>query len=64
MRYMHPKLDIYCVPVLLILGSLEKAVHLLGVLDVATELLPFRIIQKVIFSCILGSVDRVIAYHH
>ena len=53
-RGVHPKFDIYCVAALLSLGSLEKSVHLLGVLDVAIELLPPRIIQNCIVSCILG----------
>ena len=35
-RYLHPKLDIYCVTALLSLGILEKAVHILVLLDKAT----------------------------
>ena len=49
-RDLNPKLDLSCVTALLRLGSFEKAVHLLGVLDVATELIPPRLIQKVIGS--------------
>ena len=52
-RYLHIKLDIYGVPALLILGRLEKAVCILGVLDVTTELLQPRLIKKVVVSCIL-----------
>ena len=45
---LHPKLDIYCVPTLLILGSLEEVVHLLDIIDVAMDFLPPRLIHKVI----------------
>ena len=58
-RDIHPKLDLYCVHVLLILGSLEKAVHILGVLDVAMELIPPRLIKKAIVSYSYSSSQPV-----
>ena len=51
-RYLHPKLDIYCVTALLSLGILEKADHLLVLIDIATELLPPSLIQEGIVSYI------------
>ena len=53
-RDLHPKFDLYYVNVMIILGILDKLVHLLVILDVAAELLPPRLIHKVIASCIPG----------
>ena len=53
-RYLHPKLDVDYITMIISLGILERVVYLLGVLDLETELLLPRLIQKFIVSCILG----------
>ena len=64
MSNIHTKLDIYCVPLMLSLGSLEEAVHLISVLDVSTELLPSRLVYEVIITCLLVKLDWIIDPHH
>ena len=60
----HPKIDLPCIPFLLIIGSLEEAVHILSVINIEVELLPSRLVYKVIIICIIGKVYWIIAPHH
>ena len=55
-RNIHPKLDVYCIPFLLSLGSIEEAVHILSVPHISAELLTYRLVNEVIIMCILGKV--------
>ena len=45
---LHPKLDIHCIPLMFSLVSLEEAVHIISVILIAAELLPYRLIDEVI----------------
>ena len=63
-RNIYTKIDIKCIPLLLILGNLDAVVHIISVIHIAAELLPYRIVNKVIIMCILGKVYWVIAPHH
>ena len=48
---------------MLSLFILEEVVHSISVLHIAAELLPSRLVDEVIFLCILGKVYWVIAPH-
>ena len=63
MSNLHPKLYLHCITLMLIIGSLDYAVDLLSVLQIAAELLPSRLVNEVIIMCILGKVYWVIAPH-
>ena len=61
---LHPKLDLHCITLLLILDSLDEAVRILIVLHIAADLLPYRLINEVIIMCILYKVYWFIEPHH
>ena len=61
---LRPKLDLDYITSPISLDSLEEAVHLLSVLHIAEDLLPYRLIDEVVIMCIFGKVYWLIAPHH
>ena len=63
-RNLHTELDLYFIPSLLRLVSIEEEFNLLSVIHVSAELLKSRLAEEVISICILGKLYWFIVPHH